>query len=436
MSRILVVGWELPQFAPEMRMEAANFRTAQFIQALSGDGHELCLAAGRIGQDFPGERSPTQKHGILYVPLRFSNPRWIRRLHSLYRDFHPDAIVGVTFQGSLRATRLRNLAPLWLDIYGDPIAEIQAFASQHQSDRGIATGLRFLQKVLHDGDVYSTCSTPQRYALIGQLSTVGRLNRSTFGSELVYAIPPAATAVEPSAEPGGIRGTFAGDDHCIVLWCGGYNNWTDVETLFRGLDYAMAMDPQIRFVSVGGPAAGSNAFDRFNQLIKHSTHRDRFIMLGWKPVSQVARYYRDADIAVTLDSWCYEAELGTRTRLVEMMQYGLPIVTTRACELSHQIETEGLGYLFQVGDWRGLAEQLQRLSANRDLRQSIAERSMRYVGSTLSLEESTAPLRRWAQQPSRARDHQRGVRDRLNSLEYRARSMLRGVLWSAAGLER
>ena len=43
-----------------------------------------------------------------------------------------------------------------------------------------------------------------------------------------------------------------------MLWSGGYNLWTDVDTLFRGLEAAMARNPKVHFLSTGGAIDGTD----------------------------------------------------------------------------------------------------------------------------------------------------------------------------------
>jgi glycosyltransferase involved in cell wall biosynthesis len=435
MSRIFVVGWELPGHAPGQRMEAANYRTWQLVEPLLRDGHDVYLVAGRIGADFVESSSPPVIDGRLtHVRWRFSQPFWIRGLQDLHDAFLPDCVVGITFLGALRATQLRTKAPLWLDIYGDQMAEMQAKAAVVRSDRGIATQLGFLRQVLRGGDAFSTCSGAQRHALLGQLAMVGRLNRATFGYEMAHVMPPGASLPERCPDKGALRGAIVDPAATIALWCGGYNTWTDVDTLYRGLEMAMEADRRLHFVSVGGALAGCDSYSRFEAMVAASPHRERFHLLGWRPASEVPAFYADADIGLTLDAACYEAELGTRTRLAEMMSFGLPIVTTLACELSYVIRDQRLGRTFAIGDWRQMAHHLNDLCQRQAHRLEIGRRARSYVGEALSLEQTTAPLRDWVQAPTRAPDRRPQTSD-VFSLEHAARAALRHTMWSLAGLD-
>jgi glycosyltransferase involved in cell wall biosynthesis len=68
----------------------------------------------------------------------------------------------------------------------------------------------------------------------------------------------------------------------------------------------------------------------------------------------------------------YETQLGTRTRLVEMMHYGLPVITTLGCELSYIVEQQGLGLTFPIGDARTFEMHILTLASERLLQQKLA----------------------------------------------------------------
>ena len=416
-------------------MEAANYRTWQLVQPLVDDGHTVLLAAGRIGPDFPVPPPAEQIGTLHYKPIRFSRPGWMGRVQGIHDEFRPEAILGVMFTGALRASRVRTDAPRWYDIYGDQMAEMQAAAYRKGSNRGIATQLGFFDKVLKTGDVFSACGPSQRHALIGQLSMAGRLNAATFGVDLVNVIPPGALGIAQTPVRGLLRGQVVDPDSHIILWCGGYNSWTDVETLFAGLELALRGDPKLHFVSVGGELPFSGVYARFCEQVGGSSERDRFHLLGWQPVATIPGYYVDADIGLTLDTACYEAELGTRTRLVEMMQYGVPIVTTKACDLSRTIASEGLGLTFPIGDSTKMAREILLLSLNDEPRQSASARAREYAATTLSLGSSTTQLRDWVRQPQHAPDRAAPSDRRVFSWRHELRALARQAIWSIVGLD-
>lgn len=254
MSRILLIGYNPPPFEGHSKLEAANYRTWQFLQSLLDDGHTICLCADSLSTD-DAQPSPCKDwpRRLVYHAIPFSHWGWARELQRAHDAFEPDCIVAVCC--CLYATRLRTNKPIWMDIYGDPLTIIQAGCYRARSDRGIPTSIAFFRQVLQKGDVFSVCSTAQKHALVGELAMAGRLNWRSFGYEFVQVVLPGAPQMEVHTVRQRERSLLAhygvGKDDFVVLWCGGYNTWTDVETLFDALEWAMADEPRVHYVSVG-----------------------------------------------------------------------------------------------------------------------------------------------------------------------------------------
>jgi glycosyltransferase involved in cell wall biosynthesis len=437
MSRIMVLGYELPALA-EGAVEARNYRTWQFVEPLLSDGHQVCLVVSHQTDRFNVAHSLNPR--LSYHRLAMRRWGWPGRLSHLCNQFKPDGILAVMFYNCLRVTRLATDRPIWMDIYGDKLAETQIAEYTQQSNRGRRNLFRYLQIVLRQGDVYSTCGTPQKYALVGQLGMVSRLNRRNLGYEFVHSVLPGAPACPKNAHGGPtLRGDLVPTDAFVVLWCGGYNVWTDVDTLFQALDEAMNHDPHIVFVSVGGGVklAQNNAYGRFLSMIETSVHRHRFHMLGWRPVQEIPAYYCCADVGINLDALHYETLLGTRTRLVEMMGYGLPVITSLGCELSTIIRDQRLGLTFPIGDAAAFCDRILKLARDPGQRQTLAERAHSFATQQLSFVETTRPFREWAHQPYHAPDRANtGGHLDLREIGYYLRSIARGVLWRLWALER
>jgi glycosyltransferase involved in cell wall biosynthesis len=97
-------------------------------------------------------------------------------------------------------------------------------------------------------------------------------------------------------------------------------------------------------------------------------------MLGWQPSSVVPGLYPQADVGVNLDAFHYETQLGTRTRLVEMMHYGLPVITTLGCELSHIVEDQGLGLNFPDRGCGTFSNHILAMAGDKSLQKNMRDR--------------------------------------------------------------
>src|SRR5262249_49329302 len=141
MSRILVLGYELPSMA-EGAIEARSYRTWQFVEPLLSNGYEVCLIASRRKNQLNVSHNLNQS--LIYHRLNLMEFNWRARANAICHDFQPDATLAIMLNNGLRATRLARRQPLWIDLYGDRVAEGQVSSHTRQSDRGMKILFEYL----------------------------------------------------------------------------------------------------------------------------------------------------------------------------------------------------------------------------------------------------------------------------------------------------
>ena len=271
----------------------------------------------------------------------------------------------------------------------------------------------------------------------------GRLNSQSFGYQFVQVVLPGSPSVETETlEPPNksfLMEIGVPEDSFVVLWCGGYNAWTDVTTLFAGLEYAMSRNDKIQYVSVGANTyqAKDDVYTQLLDMIANSSYKDRFHMMGWRPYGEIINYYQNSDIGINIDSLHYETIYGTRTRIVEMLASSLPVITSQGCELSDLVNNYGAGLLFSSGDWEMLGRHILTLVNDKQYHEQVRQKALDYATSELSFETTTWPVRSWVRNARHAPDKDANNPTRyIEVLEYKIRAAVRQVLWKVAGLER
>lgn len=444
MAKVLLIGYNPPQLVRNTKIEAAHYRTWQFLEPLLADEHTVALCAGAHGEVGMGAEMPAAWcPNLQYHPIPFGEKGWTQQLQRVHDAFDPDCIVAVNFSHCLYATKLQTTRPIWMDIYGDMLTIIQAAAYRARSDRGLTTSMAFMRLVLQKGDVFSGCGLPQQHMMVGELAMAGRLNHRTFAYPFVRTVPPGSPPGNSVAIPRQAPRTLLaehgiGEESFVVLWCGGYNTWTDVDTLFKALTWAMAESPTLRYVSVGANTyqAADNVYDRLLTLIDKSPYRHRFHMLGWRPWAEVPQFYRESDVGINIDALHYETIYGTRTRLVEMIADGLPVVTSLGAELSYLLRDRGAALTFEVGDWRGMGEQLVKLAQEPVLRNQMAATAHEFATTALSFAATTKAVREWVRQPRLAPDKVApDGQTKLQGIVHRSRSLVRQAMWRLAAAD-
>lgn len=290
--------------------------------------------------------------------------------------------------------------PWWADLYGDPLTEGQSKAYTAHDNKYVQYTLAQIDPILRTADKISTCSIRQKYMTIGELAMVGRLSKENEGVDLVHYIP-IPFQERNSKHVGSKRKSFQ------LLWIGGYNTWSDPDTLFNGLYKAMKRNPHIRFVSTGGGIKNHDdlTFARFKRLVDKSDIANRVHFRGYVTSDQLTELLATSDVGLNVDRFNYEGMIGGRTRVNTFVEHGLPVLTSDLSEIPHLIKEHDLGLTFSPGDDDMLAEQILWATGHQEELQKKTDRAYEYFKKSLHPDEHYAGMREWIQQPTRTFKH-------------------------------
>ncbi len=408
MTRVLVCGLCPLPFENTLRSFGPGIRSWQFARSLANAGHRVHLLAMMIPgsyEDSDAVRSE-RRDGVDIERLtdeEFFDPA---RIEARIAELRPEALVGATIYGSNILALTRPKVPFWADQFGHVMAEAQAKACLEDEDWPLPHFWKLLEPVLLSADRLSAVSRRQRFANIGELGVVGRLNSKTCGYELTAVIPCAVVPAEGAPPRGVLRGSVVPEDAFVVLWSGGYNVWTNVDTLFAGLEIALGKNERIHFVSTGGAIEGhdDSTYRDFRDRILGSRHRRRYHLQGWVRAELIPSYQAEADLGVLAEAPIYEGRLGSKNRLVQWMGAGLPVLYNRMGDLGSLLAEKKLGLTFGIGDAAAMAERILWAADHPEALRRTRRRARRYAQTELSFEATTRELVSWAENPSRAPD--------------------------------
>jgi glycosyltransferase involved in cell wall biosynthesis len=240
-------------------------------------------------------------------------------------------------------------------------------------------------------DFFLCASDRQRGYWLGLLTALNRVNPLTYEAdpslERLIAVVPFGLPDRPVARRRpALRGVVPGigEDDLVLLWGGGIWNWFDPLSLLRAVDVVRRDHPQVRLVFMGtqhpNPAIpkmrkAADAVRLARELGLEGRHA--FFLEGWVPYEERESYLAEADVGVSLHLANVETLLSFRTRVLDYLWAGLPMLVTAGDSMADLVASEGLGAIAPPEDIAAVVAGLRRLIKDRPFRERCAKASLK-----------------------------------------------------------
>lgn len=290
---------------------------------------------------------------------------------------------------------------------------------------------------LRRGDLLLCASERQRHLWLGHLAAIGRLSPALYDADptlrsLLDVAPFGLSGKPPqqSASPlrDGVAGIGPGDK--IVLWGGGVYSWFDPLTLLRAVDRAARTHPDLRLVFLGMKHPNPQVPDmdiagETRSLAEQLglTGRHVFFNETWVPYAERQNWLLDANCGVSTHFEHVETTFAFRTRILDYLWAGLPIVTTDGDTFAELVRAEGLGVVVPAEDPAALADALVRVLYDAEFAASCVER-IAVVRERFTWDATLAPLVEFCRAPRPAVDRLAGAAPLTSNRPLRLRERL------------
>ncbi len=263
-----------------------------------------------------------------------------------------------------------------------------------------------LARLLAAADLVLCAHARQRDLTLGVMLASGALAPALLDGdpgldELFVTVPFGPTApvgaLERRHEPGRLH----------LVWPGGLWDWLDPLTLVDAVARARADGAGVTAELWGARSPDplvppSRAAARVAERASELGVAEAIEIVGWVPHAERTPRLARADAAVTLDPGGIEARFAFRTRLVDALACGLPVIATAGEVVADRAAAAGAGFTIGAGDRAALAALLVELCADPA---RLAGAAARATGVAAGWDYTTtvAPLAAWCRNPRRAR---------------------------------
>ncbi len=349
--------------------------------------------------------------GVALAEYRFDQPGGLQHLAQesdviLLSSFILDKF---PFLGDLSARRVVDLYdPLVLEnlhLYQGEAMDIQASLNDQT--------VQSMNRLVEMGDFFICGNERQRDFWLGVLAANGRINPHTFAQD-----PGLRTLIDvvgvgfPDRPPQGqalLRGVHPAfpEDVRIVLWGGGMWDWLDPLTLIHAWPAVLARFPQARLVFLGtrhpNPTVPPHAIvKKAETLAEELGEKDNTIFFfEWLSYANREALLCEASVGVVLHPLHLETRYSIRTRVLDYLWAGLPVLVTQGDVTSQWIFEHGLGQVVPPVDVAATSQALIELLSQPKSNWAQAFSDLR---ETFTWSQVTSPLRRYCMQGTPAPD--------------------------------
>lgn len=297
--------------------------------------------------------------------------------------------------------------------HGQVVSEEQRWHEYHYAQT-------VLRGQLSAGDFFLCANERQRDYYLGMLAAVGRMNPLTYAEadrdlrQLLAVVPVGLSPDRPAHTRSVLRGVhpaIAPDDF-VLLWGGSLLDWLDPLTLIRAMAQVQTMRPDVKlfFLASRNPLVVDphSIVARAQALSRELGLLDRTVIFNrdWVPYEERANYLLEADAGVTTHLDHLETRFSFRTRVLDYLWAGLPMLSSAGDTFSELMQREGLGLTAPPGDVDALAQAIVQLAGDAAARRQYAS-NVRRVAETFRWETVAQPLVEFCRAPRVARDRQR-----------------------------
>lgn len=401
-SRILVITPDVLS----ARMAGPAIRAWNIAAALQADGqgHEVSLVStDRCDID-------EAKFDVRYVAAR--------DLGQLAKDYDVLVVQGfVTYH----CRELLSLGKILIVDWYDPLHLEQLEQLRDLDERMRRTTIDLTVRMLNEqaahGEFFLCANEAQRALWTGFLSAMGRVNPLVYDVDpsldgLIAIVPFGLSDEPPHPTIPGPRESIAsiGPDDELVLWAGGIYNWFDPLTLIEAVARLAVRRPRLRLLFMGmvHPSADPAVLSMAQRARRLSdelglTGRHVFFNEQWVPYRDRASYLLDADIGVSTHLVHAETRYSFRTRMLDYLWAGLPIVCTEGDGFAERVAQRDLGRVVPQRDVDALVTALDDLLGDPEGRAAMGRR-VSAEAETMTWSEALRPLVEFCRIPRPAAD--------------------------------
>jgi GT2 family glycosyltransferase len=231
-------------------------------------------------------------------------------------------------------------------------------------------------EMMYYGDFFICASERQRDFWLGMLTALNRVNPYSYKEDprlrrLIDVVPFGLPGSKPIHIKKVLKGKVDGikEDDFVIIWGGGIYNWFDPLTLVKAMAEVgkFRNDIKLFFMGVKHPNPQVKELQLVNTTVDLAKklnlyEKNVFFNFGWVEYDERQNYLLEADAGIITHPGHVETRFAFRTRILDYLWAGLPIISTKGDSLSEIIEQNNLGITVEDGNIAELAKAIIKIA--------------------------------------------------------------------------
>lgn len=288
---------------------------------------------------------------------------------------------------------------LILDIY-DPfnLATLEEYSSRPIKERVEIHEevVKTINEQLYWGDFFLCASERQRDFWLGMLSALNRVNPYAYLADntlrkMIDVVPfglPENKPVHTRKVLKGVVGDIKESDF-VIIWGGGIYNWFDPLSLIKAMKIIAEKREDIKlfFMGLRHPNPLVKELSLVSETVNTAKNlgvfeKNVYFNFGWVKYDERQDYLLEADAGIITHPLHIETRFSFRTRVLDYLWAGLPVISTEGDYFSELIEKEKIGLIVKEKDPESIAKAIMKLADDKmlydDFVKNISNVSKRY----------------------------------------------------------
>lgn len=251
------------------------------------------------------------------------------------------------------------------------------------------------------GDFFLCATQPQRLFYVGMLMMLGRIDPANFVKfnkfeNLIDLVPFGTSKQLLNAEK---KETESAEK---IIFLGGVYGWYDPRSALDCLKKLVQKRKDIRFMFIRFPFDIKAVKKTEETAMKYAAEigvRDYVIFGDWVPYEDREKLYSRLDIALVIHKESLESMLSFRTRVLDFLSFGVPVITNRGGDLESLIEEHRCGIIIPENNPDVLADAILSILEDRFRTAEMIERGKLLIRRKFLWDKVIEPLEAFCKKP-------------------------------------